>query len=110
MHYVLDGKVPIEEPNTLEWADKFEEDLIVEKTMIGQVRVSTVFLGIDHQFGDGPPLLFETMIFGGELDGEQQRYSTWDEAKAGHDRAVNNIRKHILHSWLLFIKEKLCIR
>lgn len=29
------------------------------------VNVSTVFLAIDHAFGDGPPVLYETMIFGG---------------------------------------------
>jgi len=53
------------------------------------VTVSTVFLGIDHRFGaEGPPLLFETMIFGGPLAGYQQRYSTWDDALVGHDMAL----------------------
>ena len=52
------------------------------------VRVSTVFLMIDHQFGGGPPLLYETMIFGGAHDQEQWRYSTRDAALAGHARAV----------------------
>ena len=28
--------------------------------------------------------LFETLAFGGPLDEEQRRYSTWDEAMAGH--------------------------
>jgi hypothetical protein len=32
------------------------------------VEVSTVFLGVDHNFfGVGGPILFETMIFGGDL-------------------------------------------
>lgn len=31
---------------------------------------------------------FETMIFGGEHDQYQERYSTWDEAEAGHKRAI----------------------
>jgi predicted cobalt transporter CbtA len=50
--------------------------------------VSTVWIGIDHRFGDdGPPLIFETMVFNraegwGELDCE--RYSTEAEAVAGH--------------------------
>ncbi len=47
-------------------------------------RVSTVWLGLDHQFGDGPPLIFETMIFGGPHDQAQWRYSTKQEAKEGH--------------------------
>lgn len=48
------------------------------------VKVSTVFLGLDHSWGDGPPLLFETMEFGGPRDGDCDRCSTWDEAEAQH--------------------------
>jgi hypothetical protein len=51
-------------------------------------EVSTVFLGLDHAWGDGPPLLFETMIFGGTEDEYCERYSTWEEAEAGHKKAV----------------------
>lgn len=50
------------------------------------VRVSTVFLGLDHQFGDGPPVLWETLVFGGPLDGEQQRYTSRAAAIAGHQQ------------------------
>ena len=32
------------------------------------------------QHFDGPPLLYETMIFGGPLEEEQERYSTRAEA------------------------------
>ena len=45
-------------------------------------------MGLDHAFMGGPPLLFETMIFGGEHDQFQERYSTWEEAMAGHKKAV----------------------
>lgn len=49
------------------------------------IRVSTVFLGIDHSWNDDDvPLFFETMVFGGVLDGLMHRYSTWSEAKQGH--------------------------
>lgn len=58
----------------------------------GGAEVSTVFLRLNHNFGEGPPLVFETMIFGGPLGGEgrryQNRYSTWDEAVSGHARAL----------------------
>ncbi len=48
-----------------------------------------MFVGIDLGFMiEGPPLLFETMIFGGEHDQEQWRYSTWEEAEAGHMKAL----------------------
>jgi hypothetical protein len=55
---------------------------------IGDIEISTVLIGIDHNFMDGPPLIFETMIFGGELSDEQWRYSTKEEALAGHEAAV----------------------
>jgi hypothetical protein len=46
-----------------------------------------VFLGIDHQLSpSGPPLLFETMVFGGEHDSYQERYSTRKQAVQGHKR------------------------
>ena len=72
------------------WAEWIEEaDRRVADSTVGNVRVSTVFLGIDHSFDPGdPPLLFETLIFGGQHDGEMWRYETWDEAEAGHARAV----------------------
>lgn len=54
------------------------------------IWISTVWLGLDHNYGDqGPPLIFETMVFeslhnwGSDVD--VQRYSTEDEALKGHD-------------------------
>lgn len=89
IYYRLDGETPVEAANVIEWAEFFgSDDRIVEQTYVGQVKISTVFLGINHSFGDGPPLLFETMIFDGEFDGEQWRYSTMEQARAGHTHAV----------------------
>lgn len=53
------------------------------------IQVSTVHLGYDHNWsgGNGPPLIFETMIFGGEHDQYQERYATLAEAKEGHRQA-----------------------
>ena len=92
MKYILgaDGQTPIG-VDLLTWAKWFETaDQIIEQTQIdSNVTVSTVFIGIDHRFGsDGPPLLFETMIFGGPEDQYKDRYVSWSEAKAGHARAV----------------------
>jgi hypothetical protein len=93
-HYVLDGKKPVR-AELMEWARWFEgnrEDRIVARTQIGKVLISTVFLGLDHNFGeDGPPLLFETLVFGGDLDGERERYSTWAQAEAGHEQMVAKV-------------------
>ena len=55
----------------------------------GLYEVSTVYLGLDHGWGEGPPLIFETMIFGsGPLGDEQWRYSTREDALAGHAEAI----------------------
>ena len=72
-------------------ADWSPEGRRVAKTTIGDVDVSTVHLIIDHRFGDGPPLIFETMVFGGPLDEECDRYSTEAEAKAGHAAMVARV-------------------
>lgn len=61
----------------------------VARTEVGDVVVSTVFLGIDHGYGDEPLQLFETMTFPGE---DQWRYSTWDEAEHGHAQVVDELR------------------
>lgn len=61
-----------------------------------EIRVSTVFLGLDHSFGIGQkPLIYETMIFGGDNDSYQERYSTRDEAIKGHEVAVNLVKDEI---------------
>ena len=83
--FVLDGHLPVRCENVIEWGKWFETaDRKVAKTENEGVQVSTVFLGSNHNWGDGPPLLFETMIFGGKHDGDQERYSTREEAEAGH--------------------------
>ena len=77
----------------LEWARWMEKaKRHVAKTTIGKVWVSTVFLGLDHQWGQGKPILFETMVFGGKLDQEQQRYCTWTEAVKGHKAMVKRVK------------------
>ena len=61
----------------------------VSRTEISpEAYVSTVFLSIDHAFGGGLPILFETMIFGGPLDGYQWRYHVRVQAERGHQKAV----------------------
>ncbi len=64
----------------------------VAATRVGDARISTVFLGMDHSWGGGPPLLFETLVFGGPLDDEMERYSTWEQAEAGHEAMVARVR------------------
>lgn len=87
--YILEGKVPVPCDDIITWGRWFETaNRRVAKSMIGDVEVSTVFLGLDHSFGSGPPILFETMIFGGEHDQDQWRCSTWEEAEKQHAAAI----------------------
>ncbi len=92
--YILWGKIPIPVEDPIEWAKGLEEEnRRVGKDFIGEVMISTVFLGLDHSFGGGPPLLFETMIFGGELEGWQERCSTWEQAEEMHKKAMAMVRE-----------------
>lgn len=57
------------------------------------LAVSTVWLGIDHGFGSGRPLIFETMVFAHGRGGEfQTQYSTLEEARLGHKMMVKKCR------------------
>lgn len=75
------------------WIRAFEdrEARIIGSDYLGEIHVSTVWLGLDHGFG-GPPLIFETMIFGGEHDQYQDRYSTKEQAIEGHQHALALVR------------------
>ena len=64
---------------------------IIARDQVGDYRVSTVCLGLNHNFGEsGDPLVFETMIFKGSsyVDEYCDRYSSVDAAEAGHATAV----------------------
>jgi hypothetical protein len=93
--YILDANgTPIECDDLLMWAQWFETatNRRVAYNKIPEGEISTVFLGLDHNFGDkGPPVLYETKVFGGILDGEQDRYSTVVEAKEGHLKMVERV-------------------
>jgi hypothetical protein len=67
---------------------------VVKRTNVTKdITISTVFLGIDHNFSqEGPPVVFETMVFGGEQDELCERYSTWKEAVYGHNHMVERMK------------------
>ena len=75
------------------WAKWYEQaDRQVAFDVCGEGRVSTVFLGIDHRFvGQGPPVLYETLVFGGPLNGEQSRSATWPDAERDHASMVARV-------------------
>jgi len=91
--YRLDGHRPVAmgDDELLAWAEWFATaDRHVGLWRVGDVRVSTVFLGIDHGWSS-EPLLFETMVFGGSLDGLRERCSTWEEAEAQHQEVLRRV-------------------
>jgi hypothetical protein len=77
---------------------------VVANTTVGDYKVSTVWLGLDHQFEpDGPPLLFETMIFGAGNDAPYDewiwRYPTEKEAFEAHCAIVKALQEGHEPEW-----------
>ena len=110
-HYILDENNKPVLVDLMTWAEWYEkaEKKIVKHDKIGDLFVSTVFLGLDYRFGiEGEPVLFETMVFdhgkmkkykvGGSdhespTDIYQERYCHYDEALAAHEVLVERIKK-----------------
>jgi hypothetical protein len=93
---------------SLEQSLKLYEDFdmkITKQTRVNDdIRVSTVFLGFNHaplfdnngkRIINGTPVLWETMIFGGEHDQYQERYTSHEDALAGHQRALDLVNESI---------------
>lgn len=75
-------------------SDNRHVGLLVVRSVAGEGRVviSTIFLGIDHAFGSGTPILFETgVIVRGKTAEVLTRYRTFLEALDGHTRYVGEL-------------------
>jgi hypothetical protein len=69
------------------WTRPEDDPSRVGLTELGEVKVSTVWVGLDLGMGLGKrPVIYETMVFGGHYDQFQDRYCTREEALAGHER------------------------
>jgi len=87
--YRLKGRAPVLDPT--HQLQPIDERRIARTAITPEVYVSTVFLGLDHRYTpEGPPILFETLVFGLSADGDepQERYTTYEAAEAGHARWV----------------------
>ena len=116
MNYILENGKP-KAVSLLEWA-KWIEDLEnkrIDYSEVGPWFVSTVFLGIDHGFGGGPPVLFETMVFERkltekkgfpeigigpyschqDLDEYTERYCHLEDAREGHKKIVEQLEANL---------------
>jgi hypothetical protein len=97
-YYILKGHKAVV-ADLMTWARWVETaDRHIKFSQLKNCSVSTVFLGLDHSFrlsGDeaGPPILFETMIFGGPEDGFTDRCATWEQAEAMHAAALALVTK-----------------
>lgn len=93
--YDWDGK-PI---STFEWTMLRTKGVHVGEDLVGPYRISTVWLGLDHGWYSDVPIIFETMIFGGDendpLSNYQERYATKQEALLGHALAVKKCKAKI---------------
>jgi hypothetical protein len=87
----------LEDKTTIPTDDLLGPDWSIESRRVGNdyigpYRVSTVFLVLDHRYTlDGPPLLFETMVFKDEDLGNEllcERCSTWKEAEIQHKQIL----------------------
>lgn len=91
--YRLEGKTPVR-CSIMEFAmAQGKQDWIVAQDVIEGVVISTVFLGNDHDWTRrGPPLLFETMLFGKDSVEGMGRCSTWEQAEQMHQDAITTVR------------------
>ena len=100
MHYKLDKNKNAVEVSVLEWRDNCcNEERIVKQEEVEDKYISTIFLGLDHNFrwndeAIHKPLIFETMVFNKDKfdDIYMDRYSTWQEAEEGHKKAVQWVK------------------
>jgi hypothetical protein len=99
MHlYILDENgEPVLEPDFTKWGEWFENHYPARRialSSVGEWTISTIFLGMDHSFEDGPPVLWETMVFGPEPWSDQQwRFTTREGAISHHDQIAEYIRQ-----------------
>ena len=97
IYYTLNDDGTIETCTRDEWAMNYPR--WHEKTRVNGVLVSTVFLGLDHNYNsEGPPVLFETMTFtkrrqsSKKFDQLQWRYCEKAAAERTHERIVKTLK------------------
>lgn len=80
--------------NVLKWAEQLESmDRQVALDRVGSAVVSTVFIGVNTRL-KGPPMVFETAVWGGERDFDiVRKYSSWTAAEKGHREQVDALKR-----------------
>lgn len=108
IYYARDGQ-PLD---LMGWAGLREDEdyrRVALDRWVDGTWVSTVWLGIDLSFGNGVPLIFETMAFGptGTVEAYEEftrRYYTEEQARQGHREVVAELGRLLdtepMESWL----------
>jgi hypothetical protein len=95
-YILVDGK-PVPELDLIRWAEWFGKtsNRAVASTQVGKSNIDTCFLGIDHNFHvNGPPILWETLVFGGPLQGTMDRCAgSREQAEAMHASMVERVKQ-----------------
>jgi len=109
--YILDeNKHPVPAKNRFDaerlLLDNSKRRVALDEIMVEDygitITVSTVFLVLDHNHSNkGKPILFESMIFNGELNQSMNRYCSWKEAEEGHQKMVELVKNNLWVSRIL---------
>lgn len=109
LQYILNERdEPVPEHDLIKWGRWLQENRDRLTVASGESAhgelVSTSFLGLDHAFGGGPPLLYETCVFAPEVMQTPfgplhpaevvDRYPTRDAALLGHAAVLARANQH----------------
>ena len=120
--YILKGKRIYKTKDLMTWAKSFNKtNRVVKQEMVKKISISTVFLGLDHDFSltSKKPILFETMLFDRSRSKEIfigdkkkkgsgivvnptytfDRCSTYKEAEEMHKKAVKLVKSKEKIDW-----------
>jgi hypothetical protein len=92
--YILVDGQPVRVDWTV-WGPWFEnpDNRRVRETEVGEVVVSTIFVGVDtHHRRQGPPQLWETIVFAPGRSDYKERHSSHEDALGRHDALVEIAR------------------
>ena len=100
LYYILVNRDVVPIPDVSTWGHWMQTAgdarIVAQDRLSDDVLVSTVFLGLDHGFcNQSPPILFETMVFGGPLHEECVRYCTYADAERGHTEMLIRVTEAV---------------
>ena len=108
--YIIKDGLVVLEPDLMTWAEFMQFDQVKYRKVdrIAGLMLSTIFLGLDHRYGKGEPVLWETMLFNEDErsvipgfkssyspDLGQWRFSYMEEAYEFHDSKVAELRSNL---------------